>query len=294
MPSKKLTHYEYLKKHWSGRLRKVQKKAYARHGDSLAWIHSSAQKLLLGSTGLFLLTQPVATSAIARVTQSQNAQVKTLEKSHHTNQTLVTQLASQLPNTIDPLTVEQESNVIQTLSSYFNLRLFATLDNKRLNRSYGLIGAEQHLTRYPGDSIPTHFHTQADTIFAPSGVAPGRGAWGYFANSKEELTTADIEREKWYIAVPTFLSPGWQEDPNSLYTFFKYRKMLVVNPQNGKAVIADIADTGPAEWTGKHLGGSPEIMDYLERQDGTARGPVLYFFIDDPGDTVHLGPIQVQ
>lgn len=294
MQGKKLTHYDFLKRKWNRHLKHVQKKVYAKHGDSLAWLSNSAQKLLVGSTGLFLLTQPIATSAIAQATQNQNTPAQTLEKPHHTNQTLVQLLATQLPSSVDPLTQEQESGVIQTLSSYFNLRLFAQLDNKRLNRNYGLIGAEQHLMRYPGDAIPTHFHTQESERFAPSGVAPGRGAWGYFANSKEELTDTDIEREKWYIAVQTFLAPGWNDNPNELYTFFKYRKMLVVNPHNGKALIADIADAGPAEWTGKHLGGSPEVMDHLERQDGAARGPVLYFFLDDPGDSIHLGPIQVQ
>ena len=68
--------------------------------------------------------------------------------------------------------------------------------------------------------------------------------------------------------------------------------MLLVNPENGKAMVTDIGDAGPAEFTGKHLGGSPEVMAYLERQDGAARGPVLYFFIDYPDDTIPLCPIE--
>ena len=70
--------------------------------------------------------------------------------------------------------------------------------------------------------------------------------------------------------------------------------MLVVNPENGKAMVVVIGDAGPAAWTGKHLGGSPEVMRYLERQDGRARGPVLYFFIDDFDDNITLGPIEIQ
>lgn len=68
--------------------------------------------------------------------------------------------------------------------------------------------------------------------------------------------------------------------------------MLVVNPQNGKAIVADIADAGPSPWTGKQLGGSPAVMNYLERVDGAQKGPVLYFFINDPNDTIPLGPVQ--
>ena len=76
--------------------------------------------------------------------------------------------------------------------------------------------------------------------------------------------------------------------------FFKFRKMLVVNPENGKAMVVVVGDAGPAEWTGKHLGGSPEVMSYLERQDGGARGPVLYYFLDDPQDTIPLGPVSIK
>ena len=33
-------------------------------------------------------------------------------------------------------------------------------------------------------------------------------------------------------------------------------------------------------------------MHYLERVDGSLKGPVLYFFIDDPDDKIKLGPIN--
>jgi hypothetical protein len=102
------------------------------------------------------------------------------------------------------------------------------------------------------------------------------------------------QQEKYYIAVQTFLSPGWDQNSRELSEFFKFRKMLVVNPQNGKAIVVVIGDSGPAPWTGKHLGGSPEVMKYLERVDGKQKGPVLYFFLDDPNDTIPLGPFEMQ
>jgi len=121
-------------------------------------------------------------------------------------------------------------------------------------------------------------------------MAPGLGAWGYFANSESEITQTDKLREKYYIAVPTFIAPGFNTHVSEYRDFFKYKKMILVNPQNGKAIIADVGDAGPATWTGKHLGGSPEVMKYLERVDRT---PVLYFFVDDPEDKVPLGPIKL-
>jgi hypothetical protein len=68
--------------------------------------------------------------------------------------------------------------------------------------------------------------------------------------------------------------------------------MLVVNPSNGKAIVVVIGDVGPGDKTGKSLGGSPEVMTYLQRYDGEQKGPVLYFFIDDTHDTIPLGPIE--
>lgn len=138
-----------------------------------------------------------------------------------------------------------------------------------------------------------------DKIIYSSGMAPGRGAWGYFAKSKAELTNEDIEREKWYIAVQTFAAPNYNSKLSDYRGFFKYRKMLVVNPQTGQAVVSDIADSGPAIWTGKHLGGSPEVMYYLGLGEKKRKGPVLYFFIDDvdnkqsfSANKIALGPIK--
>jgi hypothetical protein len=142
--------------------------------------------------------------------------------------------------------------------------------------------------------MATHFATADEAAsYTASGMAPGRGAWGYFVPDGAQMTQKDSDREKYYIAVQTFLAPGFASNVRDYYNFFRFRKMLVVNPENGKAIVADIGDAGPAVWTGKQLGGSPEVMSYLDRHDGAARGPVLYFFIDDPNDTIPLGPVAL-
>jgi hypothetical protein len=33
-------------------------------------------------------------------------------------------------------------------------------------------------------------------------------------------------------------------------------------------------------------------MDYLQAKDGNQRGPVVLFFVDDPNDSVPLGPLE--
>ncbi|MCA9371579.1 hypothetical protein KC726_01650 [Candidatus Woesebacteria bacterium] len=295
MGAQSSSHFHSLKKKWTKRHEDLKKHIWDKHRDSLTWAQQSSKQLMAGSlAGLVMLTQ--ASTAHAAPQNLLPSPVPAPNERHHrTPDQLVSELASILPQTVRSLSQEQKEEVARTLSTSFNLSVASNLQGKELNRTYGVIGAEQHLTRYPGDNIITHFQTlEEQSRFARSGMAPGRSAWGYFTDSRSTLTQKDIDREKYYIAVQTFLSPGWNESTREYYNFFKYRKMLVVNPENGKAVVVVIGDAGPAPWTGKQLGGSPEVMQYLERQDGGARGSVLYFFIDDPADTVPLGPIQIQ
>lgn len=202
------------------------------------------------------------------------------------NQLLTKQMRNYLPDQIGPLTRSQEKNLERIFQDILDTPARATLEGEHLNTTYGYIGAEQHLTRYPGDSVSTHELTPDD-----EGMAPGRGAWGYFARSKAELTEADIQNEKWYAVVQTLYLDDWSSRLRYLRDWYKYRKVLIVNTINGNAVIADIADSGPAAFTGKHFGGSPEVMNYL----GGSRykkGPVIVFFVDDPENKIPLGPIE--
>lgn len=286
--------YKQLAKKWSARHASAKEKLWSKHKEQLDWLVKNIpakHHLAAGSlSGLLMLTPPLASALPSPSIHPEEQKPLTIPK--HTF--LLTDIKAFLPDEVRPLTPEEEEKITSLLSDYFHFPVKAELEGKRLNRNYGIIGAEQHLMLYPGDTIATHFQTSEEANnFSRFGMAPGRGAWGYFAPSKAELTQKDIDREKYYIAVQTFLAPGFSERVREYYEFFKYRKMLVVNPQNGKAMVVVIGDAGPAVWTGKHLGGSPEVMKYLERIDGRHRGPVLYFFIDDPEDTIPLGPLEV-
>jgi hypothetical protein len=194
-------------------------------------------------------------------------------------------LAGILPSGVEPLQPAQEKQVAEVIAETFGIDARFELDGERLNRGYGLIGSEQHLMRYPGDVLANH-----DAVLQ-SGMAPGLGAWGYF-NKGNELTKDEIMREKYYLAIQTLYLPDWEIRWAKLKEWYKYRKMLVVNPINGKAVIAVVGDAGPAAWTGKHFGGSPEVMDHLELLTGKQKGPALIMFVNDPENKLPLGPIE--
>lgn len=284
------SHYKQLSSRWRIRHEDLQRRLWSKHGGALEWLSDGYRKLVSGSLGgLMLLTGHMSNALPSLpIIGTHSAATPHVDKKVF----LISDLAKVLPKEVRPLEESEEQKVSDILSRTFGIKVAAELEGKRLNRSYGYIGAEQHLTRYPGDNLSTHFDNEKDTnLYWQQGMAPGLGAWRYFASSEEELTEKDREREKYYIAVQTFLSKDFNSKFTEYRDFYKYRKMLLVNPNNGKAIVVDIADAGPAEWTGKHLGGSPEVMHYLERFDGKQRGSVLYFFVDDPDDKIKLGPI---
>lgn len=286
-----LAQFKHLKKLWGDRHARLQREITIKHAEAFGALKDIPQHLVVGALAGLLMFAFRPQSSLAQLGAPHE---NTIEVSH-TRETLMKELSGMLPATVEPLSVEQDSKIGKMLSEYFQMPVWAMMGGHQLNRTYGYIGAEQHLIRFPGDSMATHFQSaEEEAATGKSGMAPGRGAWGYFTESAATLTQQDIDREKYYIAVQTFLSPGWGDKTNEMYKFFKFRKMLVVNPDNGNAMVVVIGDAGPSPHTGKHLGGSPEVMKYLERVDGSQKGPVLYYFIDDPEDKVPLGPITIK
>ena len=200
---------------------------------------------------------------------------------------LLDNLALVLPETTRPLTRNEEKYLEQLFQNLMGIKTKANLQGEHLNTTYGRIGAEQHLKRYPGDQLANH--GQGEVL--KEGIAPGLGAWGHFARSKDKLTPSLEETEKWYAVVQTLYLPDWNTRQPYLGDWYKYRKVLIVNTKNGNAVVARIADAGPAAWTGKHYGGSPEVMEYLGGPR-YKKGPVIVFFVDDPENNVPLGPVE--
>lgn len=280
--------FDRLSDTWSGRHVSLQEKLWRKHGAALNKFLEKPKQWTMGTLAGIVLLGSSGLTTPDIVTAPATAQVKQPFVDIDKSVFFKTDLLKMMPEEVRPLTDTENQSVAALLSKQFHMNVSAELQGKRLNRTYGLIGAEQHLARFPGDTMATHFANSEDSEkYYSSGMAPGLGGWGYFGSDVQ-----GTEREKYYIAVQSFLSPGYEKDPMSFNKFYRFRKMLVVNPENGKALVAVIGDAGPSPWTGKHLGGSPEVMSYLERVDGAQKGPVLYFFIDDPQDSIPLGPID--
>ncbi|OGY22980.1 MAG: hypothetical protein A2172_03545 [Candidatus Woykebacteria bacterium RBG_13_40_15] len=182
--------------------------------------------------------------------------------------------------------MSDENVLTEKLSKELNIKIVSELQGIRLNKTSGIIGYESHLTRYPGDNILTHFETSGDyKRYSHASMAGGPGAWGYIVPSRQALTEKDIERERYYLVAQTWLSPNWGSAATK--EWFRHRKMIVINPQNGKAVVGVLEDAGPETGTGRAFGGSPEVMEELGLRGGGIN--VLMYFVDDPADQVPLG-----
>lgn len=282
--------YKNLKEKLQERNRSLKERIVTKHKEAFEWAQDNTKQIAAGAMGgLLLIASPGANLLPKPDESTQSSQFVDLPE----NMFVISDMKPYLPDTVGEILPQQEEKISEVLSNYYGFSVKPEINGLRLNRTYGYIGLEQHLKRYPGDNVDEHFQTDFEANqYRSSGLAPGLGGFGYFAHSKDEMTQKDIDREKYYIAVQSFLAPGFSERAREYINFFKYRKMLVVNPNNGRAVVAVIGDAGPAVWTGKQLGGSPEVMGHLERVDGRARGAVLYFFIDDPEDKIPLGPIE--
>lgn len=260
-------------------------------GIDLEKIRDHSSKILTAGvlSGALFLSNPSTKDTLPTpnefITEIKAEDINTEDVS--SNKLLTDSISSIIPEKPRPLDRSEEKLLEQVFKNVVGVDTRATLEGEHLNTTYGYIGLEQHLRRYPGDTIENHGEGQ----ILHEGMAPGLGAWGYFASSKEKLSPDLVETEKWYAVVQTLYLPDWNTRQPFLRDWYKYRKVLIVNTENGNAVVAAIADSGPAAWTGKQYGGSPEVMNYLGGPRYT-KGKVLLFFVDDPENKVPLGPVD--
>ncbi len=182
---------------------------------------------------------------------------------------------------------EDQVYMEQQLSDLLGFPVAAKYEGQQLNHSIGIMGGEQHLRRYPNDTLADH------DAFQEAGMAPNRGAFGWFTENGE-LTQRAIQREKYYFAVQTLYLPNWNTEYPTLKPWYKFRKMIVINPHDELAVVGVVGDAGPAMWVKKQFGGSPEIIREGKIWSPENRGRVILLFVDDPTDEIPLGVIDLK
>ena len=233
--------------------------------------------------GMIISSKPVDAQVAEQLKALDKHKNELLEVSAEERKDILQKMQTLLKNNVGHLPKEEELYLEQQLTDMLGFEVTAELDGHRLNHSLGIMGGEQHLKRFPSDSLAQH------DAYQQAGIAPARGAFGWFTQNGE-LTAEAIQREKYYFAVQTLYLPDWNQNYQQLKPWYQYRKMVAINPANGKAVVAVVGDAGPALWVGKQFGGSPEVIKEGQVWSKEARGRVILYFINDPENKVPLGP----
>ncbi len=250
---------------------------------SIIEVREFSQKMLvaLSLVGQIAFAKP-AQAQMTNLAQLNVENDKLKQLSEEEKQEIISKMIAYVNLPPGHLEKQEELYLEQQLSDILKFDVTASLDNHRLNHSLGIMGSEQHLFRYPGDSLAKH------DAFLEAGIAPGRGAFGWFTQNGE-LTTDSVMMEKYYFAVQTLYLPNWNTNYKELKPWYKFRKMVAVNPAEGLAIVGVVGDAGPALWVKKQFGGSPEVIREGKIWSPKSKGRVILYFVDDPADEVALG-----
>jgi hypothetical protein len=182
---------------------------------------------------------------------------------------------------------QEEMYLEQQLSDLFGFEVAAEVDGTRLPQTIGVMEALPHLRRHPTDTLASHARSKA------SGIRAVRGAFGWFTELGQ-LTEFGVLQEQYYFAVQADFLANWQSSPTLLKNWLKFRKMVMINAAEQRAVIGCIGDIGPSDWNHYQFGGSPETILDGKVWSPISRGHVLMFFVNDPLNQVQLGPLDLR
>jgi len=277
-------HQDFQKKH------KDAKKWLQKNNTALddVWLIGKQLVAAVSLAGQIAMTQPVEARVQQQLQVIEEKQKDKLlsEITEQEQQEILQKMIGYVNSPPGHLPKEDELYLEQQLTDMFGFEVAAELEGYRLNHSVGIMGGEQHLRRFPTDSLVQH------DAYIEAGMAPNRGAFGWFTENGQ-LTETAIQREKYYFAVQTLYLPDWYTNYAELKPWYKFRKMVAINPAEQMAVVGVVGDAGPALWVKKQFGGSPEIIREGKIWSPKSKGRVLLFFINDPEDRVPLGPIKL-
>lgn len=180
-----------------------------------------------------------------------------------------------------------------------------TLEGYNIPIDKGKTAKEQHLYLNKAEadlgrtnaSADKHYANSSTPTAARNGMAGGYGAFG------SEASPPSIDQERYYITM-RWNYCEWYEDAGNLDSFgragtycrnlnstakswHRHKKVIVTNPSNGKQVVVSVEESGPAIWTGRVSGLSPEAMDAI----GAVTNSELYYYW--AGDqSLNLGPLN--
>ena len=210
-----------------------------------------------------------------------------LEMSEEEHLEVLAKMRLMVQQPVGHLPAQEELYLEQQLTDMLGFEICAELEEQRLNHMIGVMSALPHLRRFPTDKLEQHEQ------YREAGLSPCRSAFGWFTKMGQ-LTNEVKQAEAYYVAVQAQFTPGWHEQFAQRKNWYKFRKMLVINPVESVAVVATIGDLGPAQWMQYQFGGSPEIIRDAKVWSLNTSGKVLMFFVNDPQNHIPLGVVSLN
>jgi len=202
------------------------------------------------------------------------------------HKSVLEKMINTLKQPVGSLPREQSLYLEQQISDLLGFEVASELDQIHLPHTFGILAALPHLRRHPQDQITDHPTMQE------AGLAPHRSSFGWFTEMGQ-LTQLAIEREKYFVSIQVDLLPEWRTSAQKLTEWYKYRKVVVINPVHELAVVACVGDFGPGNWIQHQFGASPEIVRHLGAWDLESQGKMFVFLVNDPTNKIALGPVKM-
>ncbi len=168
----------------------------------------------------------------------------------------------------------------QQVSDLLGFEITSSLDEQRLTHTFGKIQALEEFSLQP--------HAQSDTIPAVRGaqVKKSRPTLGWSKQPCEE------NAKQYLLANHLPLLEDWHHKYAHYKKWYKYRKLLLINPFNRIVVIGELASYTLPNPMQYHFGGSPDLIRASQAWSPEAQGNVCVFFIPDAA-AVKLGPHNI-
>ena len=175
----------------------------------------------------------------------------------------------------------------QQLSDLLGFDVATVLDGRQLPHNAATMSALPHQQRSPEDTLEKHRHHQE------AGLQTGRSQFGWFVPNAADSHSNHSQPEEYSVTVQLQYLDEWQSQRQELKKWYRYRKIVVINPFERRATIAAITGVGPTERLQYQCAGSPEVIRETMVWSLASQGKVLLFYVDDPEDTLALGPVSM-
>lgn len=170
----------------------------------------------------------------------------------------------------------------QQLADLFGFEITTEMNGNRLPATIGVIESLPHRKRTPTDTPLKHERVHE------AGFSEQRSFFGW-QQPGNFTTTPSITAEEYGIALPIIDQLGTAQ--STVAQWYKRTKLLVLNPFEYRAVVAQVCDSYQPLNPKYQFAGTPELIRDGRCWSPRTNGRVLVFFLPDESNQLSLGPV---